>query len=214
MAIRQVLPGLFHWRVRHPNTGALSDSFWLDDGGVLIDALMPEEGIEWFAGRPKPPQAIVLCNRHHYRDSARFIERFDCGPVHVPTAGLHEFTDGQPVVGYEPEASLPGGLVALPIGVLAPDDGALYQRRLRALWFADSVVRGPDDSADASLGFVPDSLMDDPPGTKRGILEAVNGILGEYEVENVLMAHGGCAIGTGGQKLRELVATGGHSVHF
>jgi len=191
----------------------MADSFWLDDDGVLIDALMPEEGIEWFTERPTPPTAIVLSGRHHYRGSTRFIEAFDCGPVHVPAAGMHDFTDGtRPAVGYEPEAELPGGLMAVEIGVLSPDDNALYLPRLRALWFADSVVRSPEDGAEAPLGFVPDSLMDDPADTKQGILDAVAAIIDRYEVENVLMAHGGCVIGHGNEKLRELVATGGRTV--
>jgi hypothetical protein len=211
MAISEVLPGVFHWRSRHPSTGSMADSFWLDDEGVLIDALLPEEGIEWFTARPTPPTAIVLSNRHHYRDSARFIDAFECGPAHVPETGMHAFTDGRPAVGYEPEAVLPGGLVAVEIGVLAPDDNALYLPSLRALWFADSVVRSPDADADEPLGFVPDFLMDAPSDTKRGILDAVAMILDRYEIENVLMAHGGCVIGDGGQKLRDLVATGGRT---
>lgn len=212
MAIAEVLPGVFHWRMRHPSTGSLADSFWLDDGGVLIDALVPEEGTAWFAERETSPKAIVLSNRHHYRDSADFIEAFGCGPVHVPEAGMHDFTDGaRPAVGYEPDAQLPGGLVAVEIGVLAPDDNALYLPRLKTLWFADSVVRSPDADAEEPLGFVPDFLMDAPSDTKRGILDAVAVILGQYEVENVLMAHGGCVIGNGEHKLRELVVTGGRT---
>jgi hypothetical protein len=212
--ITEVLDGVFHWRTPHPNIGSEVDSFWLEPEGVLIDPLVPrEEGLDWFAARPQPPRAIVLCNRHHYRDSASFLERFQCGPVHVPEAGLHEFTARQPVSGYRPGDNLPGGLVAVAIGALAPDDGALYLPRAHALWFADSVVRAGGDS-DGPLGFVPDYLMDDPPGTKRGILAAIQTILGEFEVENVLMAHGGTCIGGGGAALEELVGAGGRTAEL
>jgi hypothetical protein len=212
MPISEVLPGLFHWRARHPSTGSMADSYWLDGDGVLIDAVLPDEGVEWFAQRPTPPTAIVLSCRHHYRESDRFTEAFDCGPVYVPEAGMHDFADGtRPAVGYQPGAELPGGLLALEIGVLAPDDNALYLPRLKTLWFADSVVRSPDDPADAPLGFVPDSLMDDPSDTKRGILDAVGMILEHYEIENVLMAHGGVVIGDGAEKLRDLIESGGHT---
>jgi hypothetical protein len=125
---------------------------------------------------------------------------------------MHAFADGsRPATGYEAEARLPGGLIAVQIVVLSPDDNALYSSSLKALWFADSVVRSSDAEADEPLGFVPDSLMDDPSDTKRGILDAVSMILDRYDVENVFMAHGGAVIGDGEEKLRDLIRSGGHT---
>jgi hypothetical protein len=49
----------------------------------------------------------VLSNRHHYRDSGKICERFGC-QVHVPSSGLHRFTDGEPVVGYQDADELQG----------------------------------------------------------------------------------------------------------
>ncbi len=213
MALNEVLPGVFHWRTRHPNIGSLVDSYWVEQGSVLIDPLVPRQGIGWFEQRPQQPAAIILSNRHHYRDSQVFIDEFRCGPVHVPATGLHEFTDGQPVVGYKPGDLLPGGLESVAIGVLAPDDGALYLPRLHALWFADSVVRSPSLD-DGPLGFVPDSLMDEPTKTKRGILDAIERIVGERSVEHLLLAHGGPVIGTGERQLRELTASGGRTIEL
>jgi hypothetical protein len=72
-------------------------SYWLEDSGVLIDPLVPmAEGLEWCAQRPVAPTAILLSNRHHYRES----ERFDCA-VYCNKQGLHEFSDSQPVAGFE-----------------------------------------------------------------------------------------------------------------
>jgi hypothetical protein len=56
----------------------------------------PQEGLEWFAGREAAPSAILLSNRHHYRESDDFLERFAC-KVHCNRLGLHEFSGGQNV---------------------------------------------------------------------------------------------------------------------
>src|SRR5205823_6361522 len=131
--------------------------------GVLIDPLVPEEaGIEWFSSRPQQPRAVVLSNRHHLRHAPRFREAFGCR-ILCNRLGLYEFSEGEPVDGFDPGETLPGPLVAHELGGICSDDTALYLREAASLAFADGVVRG----GECAIGFVPDSLMDDPPQTKR-----------------------------------------------
>lgn len=209
--MREVLPGVFHWTTVHPRIRIEVSSYWLEDGGVLIDPLVPpEEGLEWFAGRPAPPAAILLSNRHHHRDSGRFVERFGC-TVHCNRAGLHEFARGEPVVGFDPGDRLAGGVVACAVGALCPDETALHLPAARALVCADGVVRGGRHGQTGPLGFVPDSLMDDPPETKRGLLDAYRRLLDELDFEHLLLAHGGPVIGDGRAQLQELVESGGRT---
>ena len=162
--MREVLPGTFHWTTLHPRIHIPVSSYWLDEAGVLIDPLVPtEEGLEWFAGRRAHPTAVLLSNRHHYRESARFVEAFGC-TVHCNRAGMHEFTHGETIEGFDPGDLLPGGVRACEVGGLCPDDSALYLPDKRAVAFADGLVRGSPLRTDGPLGFVPDVLMDDPPG--------------------------------------------------
>ncbi len=206
--MRDVLPGVFHWTTLHPHIHIPVSSYWLDDVGVLIDPLVPaDEGLEWFAGRPAQPAAILLSNRHHYRDSTRFAERFGCA-VLCSRAGLHEFGEGETVEGFDEGDRLPGGVVAHEVGGICPDDTALYLPKERAVAFADGLVRRGDDGP---LGFVPDPLMDDPPATKRALLAAFARLLGELDFEHVLLAHGDPLIGDGRERLEELVAAGGRT---
>jgi glyoxylase-like metal-dependent hydrolase (beta-lactamase superfamily II) len=209
--MREVLPGLFHWTAVHPRIHSEVSCYWLDDDGVLIDPLVPPDvGVEWFAERPVAPVAIVLSNRHHYRDSARFVEEFG-GRVLCNRAGLHEFGDGRAVEGFDIGARLPGGILACEMGAICPDDTALYLADRRALFLADGVVRsGPQDQA-GPLGFVPDSLMDDPPHTKQGLLAAIARLLEELDFEHLLLAHGGPVIGDGRARMQELVDSGGRT---
>jgi|CZKG01.1.fsa_nt_gi hypothetical protein len=209
--MREVLPGVFHWTAPHPKIHIEVSSYWLEDSGVLIDPLVPpQEGLDWFAERPVPPSAILLSNRHHYRESDRFAERFGC-TVHCNRRGLHEFSDEQAVEGFDVGEQLPGAAVAVEFGVICPDDTALYLPGVRAVVLADGIVRGGPHGQQDKLGFVPDSLMDDPPATKRGLLEACSRLLGELDFDSLLLAHGGPVIGDAREHLQELLDCGGRT---
>jgi len=209
--VQETLPGVFHWTGRHPKIHIEVSSYWLDGSGVLFDPLVPaQEGLEWFAERAVTPTAILLSNRHHHRESQRFVERFGCS-VHCNRAGLHEFSRDDAVEGFDIGETLPGGVVACELGAICPDDTALYVPAKRALVIADGVVRGGPYGESGPLGFVPDSLMDDPPATKRGLLAACARLLAELDFDHLLLAHGGPVVGDGRELLQDLVDSGGRT---
>jgi hypothetical protein len=212
--VREVVQGIFHWTSVHPVIHAEVSSYWLPEGGVLIDPIEPGAvGLDWFEGAAADggsPQAIVLSNRHHYRGSAGFRERFGCA-VHVPRAGLHGFgEDRQPVEPYDPGDTLPGGLEVHEIAALCPDDMALHLGAAETVFFADAVVLGGPQGAENLLGFVPDSFMDDPPETKRRMLSALQRLLDAVRFRHLMLAHGGPAVDRRAE-LEELVAIGGRT---
>ncbi len=209
--MNEIIPGVWHWTAPNPSIGGKQvSSYWLEASGVAIDPLLPpDDGIAWFASRRVPPSAVVLSNRHHYRDSGAITDRFGCA-VQVPALGLHAFEDDQPVVAYEPGDSLPGGLIAVHVGVLSPDDGGLYHEVSGSLWLADTIVRSATDP-DARIGWVLDALMDDPPETKRRLLEVFERILDEYAFGNLMLAHGLPLIGNGRAELARFVREGGRT---
>ncbi|HEY3758190.1 MAG TPA: hypothetical protein VGL37_00375 [Solirubrobacteraceae bacterium] len=209
--MREVLPRVWHWAAEHPRIHTAVSSYWLEETAVLIDPLVPPDvGLSWFAARSAPPRAILLSNRHHYRESARFVERFGC-TVHCNRVGLHEFAHEQVVEGFEIGERLPGDVLACEVGAICPDDTALYLPQKRALVFADGVVRSGPQDRDGPLGFVPDGLMDEPEQTKQGLLAACVHLLDELDFEHLLLAHGGPVIGDGRERLRELVRDGGRT---
>jgi len=204
--MREALPGVFHWVAQHPAIGIEVSSYWLEDGGVLIDPLVPPDGgLEWFTQRPAAPAAVVLSNRLHYRESNRFVERFGC-EVYVPRSGLHNFSGRQPVLAYDPGDVLPGGLVVHEVDAICPDDMALYREASRAVWFADGLVHGS-----AGLGFVTDSLMDAPEQTKQGLLDSFRRILDRLDFDHVLTAHGDPVVDEGRRQLEALVQIAGRT---
>ncbi len=209
--MQEAIPGVFHWTARHPRLHIEVSSYWLDDAGVLIDPLVPRrEGLQWFADRAIPPTAILLSNRHHYRESGVFAGRFAC-PIHCNRLGLHEFAAGESVEGFDIGDVLPGGAIACELDAICPDDTAIHLPGRRALVFADGIVRGGAPGGEGPLGFVPDSLMDDPPRTKRGLLAASARLLQELDFDHLLLAHGGPVVGNGRDLLEGLVAEGGRT---
>ena len=146
----------------------------------------------------------MLTNRHHVRDTSAFVEAFGCA-LHVPEAGVEEVrAEGLDARGYASGDKLPGGMIALEVGVISPDEAALHVPWAQALAFADGLVR--DGGADGPLSFVPDSLIgDDPPAVKRGLLDAFER-LAALEPRHLLLAHGHPVVGDGEGVLRDFVA--------
>ena len=109
--MKEILPGVVHWTRVHPKIKIEVSSYYLPEEQVLIDPLMPEEGADAFL---RSPQHVLLTNRHHYRDSAEFEARFGC-KVWCVESGLHEFTQGEKVQGFQFGDTLPGKIEALEI---------------------------------------------------------------------------------------------------
>jgi hypothetical protein len=211
VGVQEALPGLFHWQTLHPKIRTEVDSYWIEAAGVLIDPLVPADaGIEWFAGRASQPVAVLLTNRHHYRDAGLFAQRFGC-TVHCSRPGMHEFRAGQEVQPFDFGEALAGGVIAYEVDAICPDESALHIPALRAVAIADGVVLGGPRGAEGQLGFVPDALMDEPEQTKRGLLDAYARLLAELDFEHLLLAHGGPLIGDGRVRLRELIDSGGRT---
>jgi hypothetical protein len=73
----EIAPGIYHWSATHPNTGGQAHSHYHVPSRTLLDPMVPvDEGFEWFIGA-RQPERIVLTNRHHYRQSGEFAERFN-----------------------------------------------------------------------------------------------------------------------------------------
>ncbi|MGH9867122.1 MAG: hypothetical protein ACREAA_03020 [Candidatus Polarisedimenticolia bacterium] len=195
--MKEILPGVHHWVTKHPKIHIQVSSYHLEPERILIDPLIPPEGLDWFTHGVRH---ILLTNRHHYRHSAEFERRFGC-TVWCSEHGLHEFTSGQRVKPFRNGDLLPGGIEAVEIGALCPDEMALLipmGHGMAAL--ADGAVR--DD--DGPLGFVPDEFMgDDPEEVKKGLRRAYSRLL-KRPFDTLLLAHGDPVVGTGPAALRAL----------
>jgi hypothetical protein len=189
--MREILPGIHHWTAIHPHIRQPVSSYYVEPAKLLIDPLVPREGLEWFEHRP--PEQIVLTNRHHYRQSDRFSDAFGCR-VRCSEPGLHEFEGGPEVEGFAFGEELAPGVTAVEVGAICPDDTALHITiGDGAIAFADALTR-PGGGA---LAFVPDVLMgNDPEAVKVGVVDSLKDLLA-LTFDSLLFAHGDPLVGGG-----------------
>lgn len=199
-APRQIANGLYHWTSVHPEIHVAVSSYYIEPERVALDPLLPEVvGLEWFRAHGRP-EHILLTNRHHSRHSAELVAEFGC-TVWCNRAGLEHLAPvlrARPYVGGD---ELPGGIAAVQIGAICPDESALIIPCVRAAAVADGVVR----EGDGPLSMVPDELLvDDPRDAERvkGELKAAYRRLAEHDFDHLLLAHGNPWLDTGRVALR------------
>jgi hypothetical protein len=182
--VEEIAPGLWHWKALRERIGGEVSSYYFAAECVLIDPMIPPEGVGWFEEHGRP-QCLLLTNRHHDRDAWKLRDAFGC-TVHCVRNGLHELEGRGPVEPFGFEEELPGGVVAYEVDAICADECALHAPAHRALACADGVVRSPDEGP---LRFVPDELMDDPERTKAGLRDAYLRLL-DLDFDRLLLAHG------------------------
>lgn len=180
----ELAPGLWHWSARHPHHGQQVSSYYLAQERVLLDPMLPPDGVGFFES-VSAPEHVLLTNRHHDRDAFKLREQFGC-EVHCVANGCYELEGRGPVTPFEFGDELPGGVHVYEVDSICPDETALFIPAHRALACADGVVHWPGVDG---LTFVADELMDDPPRTKRGLVEAYGSLL-DLDFDLLLLAHG------------------------
>jgi hypothetical protein len=200
--MNELVPDLFAWTAFHEGIEMeVSSYFVAGEAATLIDPKLPDGGVQAIEAIGLP-QAIVLTNRHHLRDSEPLAEAFGC-PILCHEDGLHEFAHGGPsVTGFGFGDNLRPGVRALEVGVITPEETALHiDVGGGAMAFADGIIRYGGE-----IGFVADSLLgDDPGGVKRGVRESVRRLL-EQDFETVLFAHGDPIVSGGKAALERFLA--------
>lgn len=185
--MREILPGLYHWKAYNAYIEDEVDSYYaLLDPPVLVDPMEPPEGLETFH-RFSPPSHIYLTNRLHDRHCQRYMDIYGT-TVWCHRAGLHEFQDGSlAVTAFEHGDVLPGGVSAVEVAVLCPEETAFHLPIGKGvLAIGDALVRW-----EGKIGFVPDNLLgDDPPAIRAGIRDAFLKICSTFEFDHLLFAHG------------------------
>ncbi|HEV3230509.1 MAG TPA: hypothetical protein VGY97_13615 [Solirubrobacteraceae bacterium] len=194
--MREIAPGLWHWTARHPRIHFDVSSYYLPSERVIIDPMLPAEGLEWFEEHGAP-EHVLLTNRHHDRDAWQLRDAFGCS-VHCIRNGLHELEGRGPVEPFDFGDELPGGAIVYEVDAICPDETALHIPAHRALACADGVVHWPDRDA---LDFVPDRYMDDPDDTKAALRESYARLL-ERDFDLLLVAHGDPVVGGASDMLR------------
>jgi hypothetical protein len=146
--LRDVAPGLWLWRVEHPDWAPgvgwepLVTSVCVESAGdvVLLDPLAPpDEAAEiWARLDARRPTVVVVLKPDHVRDVDRFVGRYGARAFGPSLFWRHDIpeTDLEPI---EPGSELPGGLVALYDG-RNRNETPLWLPEQRAVVFADALT--------------------------------------------------------------------------
>ena len=198
--MEQILPGVHHWTTYRETIRTPVSSYWVEAPGVVIDPLVPDEGLDAFAAAPSPLAQVVLTTGLHDRHATRFASAFSI-PIRAPREARDRLGDTLDFVPYDGGDTLAPGVEAVHIGVLCPDEYALWiDGGGGAVAIADAVHLD-----DGRLGFFPDSLLgDDPEAVKAGLRESLSRLL-ERDFAHLLFAHGGPLLDDGRDALERFV---------
>jgi len=190
----EIMPGIQHRQVKHPNIGIDVSSYLLTDSGTALDPILPEgEGPDWLGHEV---QRAVLTVRHHRRSAP------DLGvPIFAHRAGLHEFEgEDLDITGFEAGDELAPGIRVLPFGRICPDDTVLHiALGPGVLAFGDGIINY------GGLTHPPDQYLgDDPEAVKADIVAGLVPLLDE-DFDVLLFAHGEPILSGGKDMLRALV---------
>jgi hypothetical protein len=146
--LRDVAPGLWLWRTRHPDW--VADAEWeplvtstcVESRGevVALDPLVPPDDAHeiWERLDARPPTVVVVLKPDHVRSVDHFVERYGARAYGPELFFRHDIpaTELEPV---QPGDELPGGLVALYDG-RGRNETPLWLPEQRALVFADGLT--------------------------------------------------------------------------
>jgi hypothetical protein len=146
--LRDVAPGLWIWRVEHPDWTPEADwepavtSTCVETGGevAVLDALAPpaDAGDIWERLDARPPTLAVVLKPDHVRSVDLFVRRYGARPFGPSLFWPHDVPESE-LEAIEPDSDLPGGLVALYDG-RGRNETPLWLPEQRALVFADALT--------------------------------------------------------------------------
>ena len=197
----EVLPGLHHWTAFHPGVRQRVSSYFVEPAGALIDPMVPDDGVDWFASRVVRPQQVVLTSHRHWRDTDRFVAAFGC-VVRCLLAGLELLGPDRHAEPFNDADEVAPGMTAIEIGKLTPDETALHVAAGEgAVAFGDALIR----PAGGPLAFLPSQALGaHPDRVREGLRDAFRGIL-MRDFDALLFAHGEPLANGGKAALRRFV---------
>jgi hypothetical protein len=146
--IRDVAPGLWLWRLEHPDWSPdvdwepLVTSTCVTTGGevAVLDPLAPstDDPEIWARLDARPPTLAVVLKPDHVRDVDLFVRRYGAKPFGPSLFWPHDVpeTELEPI---EPGSELPGGPVALYDG-RGRNETPLWLPEQRTIVFADALT--------------------------------------------------------------------------
>jgi hypothetical protein len=198
----EILPGVHHWTATDEGMRMPVHSYYVEPAGVLIDPMVPDDGLGAFEGFGIQPQQVLLTNHRHFRHSDRFREAFSC-VVRAEVDAMDALRDRDVQPFWDGDEVAPG-VTAVRIGVADNrDETALYVSHADgAIAFGDALVH---PSTAVPLAFPSDDWLGDHPDRARNALRSAFSGLLLRDFDSLLFAHGDPYRHDGKRALREFI---------
>jgi hypothetical protein len=183
--MREILPGIFHWRTYHPDIDADVSSYYVEPTGIVLDPRLPEDGLAIFEGHAQPQQ-VVLTSGHHMGHAGQVAKAFGI-PIRIPKQAAQELRRRGDVSFYDAHDELiPGMVTAIQVNVLTDDEFAIHFAVGRgALAVPDGITH-----YGGALGFPSDERLGAHPDRKKeGLKNRFRAQL-ERDFDALLFTHG------------------------
>lgn len=106
--MQEIIPGVQHWTAFRETIDAPVSSYWVQPAGVVIDPMLPDDGLDAFSAADVAPQQIVLTSGLHMRDAERFADAFGIA-VRAPRQAADRIGDALPFEPYTDHEELHPG---------------------------------------------------------------------------------------------------------
>lgn len=146
--LRDLAPGLWIWRVEHPDWTPEADwepavtSTCVESGGeiAVLDALAPPDDATdvWERLDARPPTVAVVLKPDHVRSVDVFVRRYGARPYGPSLFWPHDVPESE-LEPLEPGSRVPGGLEALYDG-RGRNETPLWLPEQRTIVFADALT--------------------------------------------------------------------------
>jgi hypothetical protein len=194
--MEEILPGILHWTALRDTIGMPVSSYWIEPAGVVVDPMVPDEGLGAFESAAVAPQQVVLTTGLHTRDAQRFADAFSI-PIRAPREAAERLGDRLSFEPYSDGEDIAPGVQAVRVDVLCADEYALHIGDA-AIAFADGLHH-----YGGALDFFSDDLLgDDPQEVKHGLRQQFHALLAR-DFDALLFAHGDPIVRGGKRALRE-----------
>ena len=184
--IRDVAPGLWLWRIAHPDWApgvgwdALVTSTCVESGGevAVLDPVAPSDAADevWARLDARPPTVVVVLKPDHVRHVDLFVARYGARAF-GPDVFFRGDVPETELDWVAPGSELPGGLVALYDG-RGRNETPLWLPEQRALVFADALTAPEGELRVWST-----------PWHEERVLPALRALL-DLPFEHVIVSHG------------------------
>lgn len=201
--MQEIVPGVRHWTAHRDTIGQEVGSAWIVPAGVLVDPLLPEEGLDAFRDADEPPRAIVLTTGLHRRDAPRIADALGI-EILAPVEARERIGRELEFTPYGDGDEVAPGVRAVRIGALCPDEYALRADLAGGtVLLADALIE-----QEQGLDVPPEGLLgDDPDEVRRGLRAGLARLL-EAPFRHLLPSHGTPVVDRGADALREAMARG------